>query len=81
MKITISACLLKIHMALLFLLCGAVCNVHAAQLIDVSILDKDYLIVHLSDGEVIHHEGSTGEEWLLVPVEVTDRLSIRGIGD
>ncbi len=24
--------------------------------------DKDYFIVHLSDGDVIHHEGNTGEE-------------------
>jgi hypothetical protein len=34
----------------------------AAQLVEVSVLDKDYLIVHLSDGDVVHHEGSTGEE-------------------
>lgn len=31
--------------------------------------------------ELIRYEGSTSDEWLLVPVEVTDRLSIRGIGD
>jgi hypothetical protein len=31
--------------------------------------------------ELIQYEGSTGDEWLLVPVEVTDRLSIRGVGD
>ena len=31
--------------------------------------------------ELIEYEGSTGNEWLLVPVEVTDRLSIRGVGD
>jgi len=31
--------------------------------------------------ELIRHEGSTSDEWLLVLVEVTDRLSIRGIGD
>jgi len=31
--------------------------------------------------ELIKYEGSTGDEWLLVPVEVTDRLRIRGIGD
>ena len=37
-------------------------TVQAAKLIEVSVLDKDYLIVHLSDGEVIHHEGNTGEE-------------------
>lgn len=37
-------------------------EVRAAKLIDVSVLDKDYLIVHLSDGEVIHHEDGAGEE-------------------
>ena len=31
--------------------------------------------------ELIEYEGSTGDEWVLVPVEVTDRLRIRGIGD
>ena len=31
--------------------------------------------------ELVRYEGSTGDEWLLVPVEVTERLSIRGIGD
>jgi len=31
--------------------------------------------------ELIRYQGSTGDEWLLVPVEVTDRLNIRGIGD
>jgi len=31
--------------------------------------------------ELIRYEGSTSDEWLLVPVEVTDRLDIRGIGD
>lgn len=37
-------------------------EVKAAKLIEVKVLDKDYLIAHLSDGEVIHHEGDTGEE-------------------
>jgi hypothetical protein len=31
--------------------------------------------------ELIRYEGHTGDEWLLVLVEVTDRLSIRGFGD
>ncbi len=31
--------------------------------------------------ELIRYKGSTSDEWLLVPVEVTDRLSIRGVGD
>jgi hypothetical protein len=31
--------------------------------------------------ELIQYKGSTGDDWLLVPVEVTDRLRIRGTGD
>ena len=31
--------------------------------------------------ELIRYEGNTSDEWLLVPAEVTDRLSIRGVGD
>lgn len=37
-------------------------DAQAAKLIEVGVLDKDYLIVHLSDGEVIHHEDGRGEE-------------------
>lgn len=68
MKNTSNHYFFKIHMVLLVLLCGAVCNAQAAKLINVSILDKDYLIVHLSDGEVIHHEGITGEEVITHPL-------------
>ena len=31
--------------------------------------------------ELIRYEGSTSDEWLLVPVEVIVRLSIKGTGD
>ena len=31
--------------------------------------------------ELIRYEGSTSDGWLLVPVEVAERLNIRGIGD
>jgi len=31
--------------------------------------------------ELIEYEGRTGDEWVLVPVGVTDRLRIRGVGD
>ncbi len=47
---------------LVALVFGAVGEARAARLVDVGILDKDYLVVHLSDGDVIHHEGGTGEE-------------------
>ena len=46
-----------IQAALLVLLSGAGSEVQAAKLIDVSVLDKDYLIIHFSDREVIHNEG------------------------
>lgn len=37
-------------------------GLQAAKLVKVSVLDKDYLVAHVYDGEVIHHEGDTGEE-------------------
>lgn len=43
--------------ALLVLFGGTATQVHAAKLEGVSILDKDYLIVHVVDGEVTHNEG------------------------
>jgi hypothetical protein len=47
---------------LLFLSYTNIVEVQAAKLVEVSVLDKNYFVVHLSDGEVIHHEGGTGEE-------------------
>ena len=41
----------------LLVLLAASSEVEAAKLIDVTVLDKDYLIIHLSDGDVIHNEG------------------------
>jgi hypothetical protein len=55
MKRSRSPCLLQ--SVLLILLSGAIREAHAAKLIDVSVLDKDYLVVHLSDGDVVHNEG------------------------
>ncbi len=49
-----------IQAVLLVLLSGAGGEVQAAKLIDVSVLDKDYLVVHITDGDVIHHEGARG---------------------
>ena len=58
---------------LFFLIYTNINAAQAAKLIGVSVLDKDYLIVHLSDGDVIHHEGSTGEEIIrYTPVLDTD---------
>jgi hypothetical protein len=49
------------YLLLLLVSVGATCQVQAAKLVEVSVLDKDFLIVHLSDGEVIHDEGSASE--------------------
>ncbi|MCG6927005.1 MAG: GDSL-type esterase/lipase family protein [Acidobacteria bacterium] len=46
---------------LLVLLGGATSQAQAAKLVEVSALDRDYLVVHLSDGDVTHDEGGTGE--------------------
>ncbi len=46
---------------LLVLLGGAVGEIQAANFKSVRILDKDYLVVHLSDGDVTHNEGGVGE--------------------
>jgi endoglucanase len=51
--------LLLMLTAILLLLAGPAA---AARLVELSVLDRDILVVHVSDGEVIHHEGATGEE-------------------
>lgn len=43
-------------------LSGAAAGVGAAELVEVGVVDRDFLVVHVSDGEVIHHEGAIGEE-------------------
>jgi len=52
-----SALRLLLHLPVLILIFGAATVLQAAELLEVSVLDKDYLVVHLSDGEVIHNEG------------------------
>lgn len=44
--------------ALVFVVAG---SAHAADLVSVGVLDKDYLIVHISDGDVVHDEAGAGE--------------------
>ena len=51
-------------------LCSSINDVFAAKLISANILDKDYISVHLSDGEVIHHEGTASEEIIRYTPEV-----------
>ena len=47
--------------ALVLLLCVAAAPVHAAQLTSVSVLDQDYLVVQISDGDVTHNENPSSE--------------------
>ena len=45
----------------LALLCGMPMTAGAAKLLDVGVLDRDYLVVHFSDGEVVHDEAAASE--------------------
>ncbi len=49
------------HAFFLVLVAGAASETQAARLKGVRILDKDYVVVHLSDGDVTHNEGAVGE--------------------
>ncbi len=57
--------LFKIKLILALLLGGMVCNVHSAKLINVGVLDRDYLIVNISDGDVIHQDEANKVEQIL----------------
>jgi len=46
---------------LLVLLGGTAAEVQAARLVEVNVLDRDYLVVHLSDGDVVHEENPVEE--------------------
>ena len=72
---------------LLVLLGGMISEGQAAKLTDVSVLDKDYLVVHVSDGKVIHDEG-VGETVIRHTPELdtgaavrTDSWTIESSGD
>ena len=58
-------------------LCGAVAELPAAQLVDVGVLDRDFVVVHVSDGDVIHHEGSTGEQILRYTPELDTSAAVQ----
>jgi len=62
---------------LLALLCGSAGEAAAARLIDVSVLDRDYLVVRITDGDVIHHEGSTGEEVIRFTPELDTGVAVQ----
>ena len=49
--------------ALLFFvaLCVMAPPLHAARLVSVTVLDKDYLVVQISDGDVTHNENPASE--------------------
>ena len=46
---------------LVLLLCVAAAPLHAANLTSVSVLDQDYLVVQISDGDVTHNENPSSE--------------------
>jgi endoglucanase len=46
---------------LLFLLAVSAVPLHAANLTNVTVLDRDYLVVHVSDGDVTHNESPVSE--------------------
>ena len=46
---------------LVLLLCVAAAPLYAAQLTSVTVLDRDYLVVQISDGDVTHNESPVSE--------------------
>ncbi len=56
---------LKLPLVLIFLLSVNISHVQAAKLVNVSILDRDYLIVNLSDGDVVHQDEVNKVEQIL----------------
>ena len=50
-----------IRVALVFLSCVAAAPLYAARLASVTVLDRDYLVVQVSDGDVTHHESPASE--------------------
>jgi endoglucanase len=57
--------ILEIHLALILLLGVTVCDVQSAKLVNVGILDRNYLIVNISDGDVIHQDEVNKVEQIL----------------
>jgi endoglucanase len=47
--------------AFVLLLCVAATPVDAARLTSVTVLDRDYLVVQISDGDVVHNENPSSE--------------------
>jgi hypothetical protein len=42
-------------------LCVAATPLHAARLVSVTVLDKDYVVVQISDGDITHNENPSSE--------------------
>ncbi|WP_051309641.1 cellulase N-terminal Ig-like domain-containing protein [Desulfogranum japonicum] len=51
--------------------------VFAASLVEVTIQDRDYLVVHVADGEIIHHEGSQGDEVIRYTPELDTAVAMQ----
>lgn len=56
MKTCASLHLLKLSLASIIFLTITVCDAQSAKLVNVQVLDRDYLIVNISDGEVVHQD-------------------------
>jgi hypothetical protein len=66
-----------LRVSLLVVLGGAAGEVDAAKFLDVGVLDEDYLVVHLSDGDVIHDEGGAGETVLRYTPELDTGAAVQ----
>ena len=66
MRSTTCSFLIKYFFMVLILLPGIPASEsRAAKLVDVSTLDRDYLIIHISDGDVIHQDEISKTEQVL----------------
>ena len=66
MRSTTCSFLIKYFFMVLILLQGIPASEsRAAKLVDVSTLDRDYLIIHISDGDVIHQDEISKTEQVL----------------
>ena len=65
MKSTMPRSLVILPMVLLMYFYLTVCDANAAKLVSVSTLDRDYLIVNISDGDVIHQDETTKTEQIV----------------
>ena len=61
---------------LVLFLCVAAAPLYAAQLTSVSVLDQDYLVVQISDGDVTHNENPSSETVSRYPPELNTSAAV-----